>query len=38
VGGILAIIPDKNILIDLSFATRLKEARENLQLGGEGHV
>lgn len=38
VGGIMAVIPQKNILIDLSFASRLKEAKENLQLGGEGNV
>lgn len=38
VGGIMALIPKKNILIDLSFASRLKEARDNLQLGGERNV
>jgi vacuolar-type H+-ATPase subunit E/Vma4 len=38
VGGILALVTDKNILMDLSFASRLKEARTHLQLGGEGHV
>lgn len=38
VGGITALIPKKNILIDLSFAYKLREARENLQLGGERNV
>ncbi len=35
IGGIVALIPKKNILIDMSFDAKLKEARENLQLGGE---
>lgn len=35
VGGIIAIVPKKNILIDLSYDSRLKESRQNLQLGGE---
>lgn len=35
IGGVRALIPEKSILIDLSFASRLREARENLQLGGE---
>lgn len=38
VGGITALIPQKRILIDLSFASRLKDARDNLQLGGEINV
>ncbi len=38
VGGITALIPQKNMLIDLSYSSKIKEAKENLQLGGEEHV
>ncbi len=33
-GGIRAVIPGKNILIDNSFESRLKEERENFTFGG----
>ncbi len=35
-GGIRAVIPARNILIDDSFATRLKEEKESFTFGGHG--
>ncbi len=35
VGGIRALVIRRNMLIDLSYASKIREAKENLQLGGE---